>query len=266
MVCNHSIKYMVKEAIGIIDAGFEGLNILFTLSKNLKHERFIYMNDIKNYPYINLSEEEVLDIIKKNIDLLIDRGIKLLIVASDTIVEYASEYLTTLSVPVLNIVNTLIDYVNVNYEQKNMVLFAKSEIIEANIYQKFFKYNRLYNIPSNDLEEIINQKMVKTSESFSQTLETFKALLRKDIDVIITSSPYLINLKTEITEYLTVNEITDVGEIFANKIKDEFYNLNEKGRSSRLVISNIPKKEFMKHAYWVKEKYQYENLEVKKQK
>ena len=257
---------MIKDAIGILDMGIESFNILSTLSQEFKYERFVYINDLKNYPYEGKKEEDILAYVKANVEVLLKEGIKLLIVSSDTIIEYCSDYLSSLKIPTLQLVSTLIDYVNQNYEQKNIVLLAKNAIIEANLYQKNFKYNHLYNIACDDLENIINSKLIKTSKSFSKTKETFKSVIKRDVNIVVTSSPYLLNLKTEILEYLKIDEITDLGEIFAQKIREQKLPLYDKGKGKITIISNIEKKEFKIRTYWSKLKYQYLYLNKEEQK
>ncbi|MCK9471158.1 MAG: hypothetical protein M0Q88_05325 [Bacilli bacterium] len=257
---------MIKNAIGIIDSGVEGFNILDTLTKKFKHENFIYINDLKHYPYFNMTETEALEVIKSNVERLMDLEVKLILVVSDVIVDLAKDYFASLSVPVFDVVSLLIDYINENYEQKNIALFGLNEVLEANLYQKNFKYNRLYNIPSNELEELIMNKGLKTSKSFLKTKETFKQLKGKGLDVIIASSPYLILLKTEIEEFLSFNEITDFGEIVANKIHNEFMDLNIKGRGKVTVLGNIDKSKFFHMTSWTTFKYKYNDLDKKNRK
>jgi len=252
---------MNKDAIGILDMGVESFNILESLLRNFKHERFIYMNDLKHQPYWERTEQEVLDLIKANVERLMQENIKLLIVVSDVIIEYASEYFEKLTIPTINLVQSLIDYVNINYEQKNMILLAKSEIIDANLYQRNFKYNRLYNIASDDLENLIHQKMIKTSKSFSTVKETFKSISKKEFSIIITSSPFITNLKTEFTEYLKFGELTDVGEILSIKMKEDFSFFCEKGKKELIVLINTSKKIFKERTYWSDLKYKVEFYE-----
>lgn len=257
---------MVKDAIGILDNGLEGFSILETLTEKFKNENFIYLNDLVHNPYFNMPEDDALNLIKANIKKLKDLNIKLLIVSSDIVVDASKEYLDELNIPVLDIVSIYIDYINENYEQKNIGLFGKTQIIEANLYQKNFKYNRLYNISSDELEELIVNNGLKTSQSFIKTKEAFKQIKGKDLDVLIASSPYLITLKTEITEFTNFNEMTDFGEILANKILTEFMDLNVKGRGKVFVYSNVEKSKFKKMTSWSNIKYKYIDLDKRKRR
>lgn len=252
---------MVKDAIGIIDLGLEGFSVAKTFAQLFKREHIIYQNDLRHNSYLNITENEVQEIVKSGIQNLLANNIKLLVVASDLIVDLVPRALEGLSIPVVNLVQVLIDYLNSRYEQKNIVLLAKNEILQANLYQKNIKYNRLYNIPCNELEAVIDDRMIKTSRSFYTIREHFKSLLKKEIDVIVTSSPYLINLRTEMAEYVKFEEITDVGMILAEKIKNEnLISFNEKGKGRFTVRSHLPKKEFAKRIYWAECKYRYQEI------
>ncbi len=257
---------MIKKAIGILDSGFGGTFILEELAKYYKNERFIYLNDLKHYPFYNRPEGDALNIIKSHIDLLLKEDIKLLIVLSDIIVDIAFDYLQEFNIQVINIVDLLINYVNKNYENKNICLFGKTEVIEANLYQKNFKYNRLYNIPSEDLELFILQKQTKTSQSFKAVQVAFNQVRKRSIDCIVASSPYLIELNTELKEHLEFNEITNLKDIIIEDINERRYFLNPKGRGSINILSNLEKKEFSKLIKFKKLKYDYIDIEYDQRK
>ena len=248
---------MIKKPIGIIDSGVIGFNILEDLSRKFKNEKLIYINDLKNSKYYNMPEDTARELIINNIKKLFLADIKLLIVASDVVYEIAEDYLNSLKIPVFDIVNILIDYTQEKFEQKNIILAAKTEILEANIYQKNFKYNRLYNIPSEELEKLILDNKLKTSESFSKTKEIFKPLINRNLDVIVASSPFLIKLETELREILEFDEITNFGELVIRKIIANFFSLNLKGRGSIVVMSNVSKQKFKDYTKWQELKYKY---------
>lgn len=253
---------MIKNPIGILDSGFEGLTVVEKMTKGLKNEDIIYINDCENYPYEGKATADIVSYVQKNVEFLLTQNIKLLVVVSDVIVEYCSDYLSTLSIPVLNSVNAIIDYVHNKYEQKNLALFARNDILESNIYQKNFKYNRLYNIPSDDIEALINQNEIKTSASFAAINEATKVINKRSVDVIIPSSPFLIKLKTEFTEYLEYTEIIDIGSIICRKIEEMELPLYDKKKGNLYCYSILQKAEFVKRSKWLDAKYKY--IKIKK--
>ena len=245
----------MNDTIYILDVGLSGLNVFTTLSKTFPKETFIYQNNLKYYPYSERPESEIKQLVAADINQAIESKPAFLIIVSDIIIEHGEELLQEIKIPFILIDDIIVDYVNTNYEQKNMLLLARKEIIDANLYQKRFIYDRLYSIASDDLGRLIERKMTKTSESFQVTSKTLLNVIKKDIDVIITSSPYLINLRTEIREYVDFSMITDIGTIIANKLNTILKDRTEKRRGERIVKSSVPSKSFKEKAYWCDVKY-----------
>ena len=248
-----------KKLIGILDGGLEGINIFNRLVKDYPYERFIYINDLDNYPYEGKEEKVILNAIKKNTETLINLGVELILVVNNSIVEYGSEYFATLDKKVLKFSDFVIDYVNENYEHKNVGLLAKEYIIKANIYQKNIRYNHLYSIPSDELDNIILNKEVKTAKSFKVVKETFENTKSKDFNILIVSDSYLNNLRIEFAEYLKCDEIMDLSMIVSRKMKDHLVN-EGKFKKKGIVLTNLAKKEFLKKAYWLEEKVKFQKL------
>ena len=75
----------MKNPIGIIDSGVGGLSIASVLAKKLPKESIIYLADSKNCPYGDKSGEEVYKLSRKMVDYLVNKNIKLLVIACNTI-------------------------------------------------------------------------------------------------------------------------------------------------------------------------------------
>jgi glutamate racemase len=255
---------MNKDAIGIIDVGMESFFLLPALSKAFKRERFVYINDLKNEPYEGKTPDAIMSCVQKNIMRLQEQNIKLLIVGSDVIWEYCQTYLQTLKIPIINIVDTLINYVNEKFEQKNICLLAKNSVLEANLYQKNIKYNHLYSLPSDELEAIINNNMTKTTKAFYTAKVVLLQSIKKDVDVVITSSPFLNLMKIEIEEYLKGAEITNVADIWIENIKASGISFHDKKRGGIVVVGNVDKKTFKQAIVGKEFSFQYRNQEEQK--
>lgn len=75
----------VKEgAIGVFDSGIGGLTVLKELITRLPGESFIYFGDTARVPYGTKSPETVVKFSRENISFLLDRGVKLVVVACNT--------------------------------------------------------------------------------------------------------------------------------------------------------------------------------------
>lgn len=249
---------MKKHPIGILDLGLNNISILNKFASEFEFEDFIYVNDFEVPKYEGLEVSLIEERIKKNVDFLLAKEVKLIVVVSNTIVEYYKQYFDEIPVPVINVVDTIIQYVNDNYEHKNMVFLAQDDIMKANMYQKNFRYNHLYNIVSDRLLEIVKLNRVKTAESFMATKEALKVLSKKDVDIIIPANVNLMLLSTEINEYIRDTDILELSKLFTEKVKAALLaieNFYQKGKG-KIWIGLLPANQVMgfRHLLNVKHK------------
>lgn len=85
---------MAKEAaIGIFDSGVGGLTVLQQIARLLPREILVYLGDTARYPYGSKSPEVVTQYACENSDFLMERGLKMLVVACNTASAVALETL-----------------------------------------------------------------------------------------------------------------------------------------------------------------------------
>jgi len=79
------IPAVVKEAaIGIFDSGVGGLTVLQQIARLLPRELLVYLGDTARYPYGSKSAAVVTQYACENTDFLMERGLKMLVVACNT--------------------------------------------------------------------------------------------------------------------------------------------------------------------------------------
>jgi glutamate racemase len=92
-------------AIGIFDSGVGGLTVLHQVARLLPRELLLYLGDTARYPYGNKSPEVVTRYSCENADFLMERGLKMLVVACNTASSVALEALRRrYPVPVLGVI------------------------------------------------------------------------------------------------------------------------------------------------------------------
>jgi glutamate racemase len=70
--------------IGVFDSGVGGLTVLRALQKKLPHESFLYLGDTARLPYGTKSPETINRYVLQASSVLIERGIKFLVIACNT--------------------------------------------------------------------------------------------------------------------------------------------------------------------------------------
>lgn len=84
---------MNNAPIGFFDSGIGGVSIWKEVQKLLPNESTIYLADSKNAPYGEKSPQEITQLCKKNTEILLKKGCKLIIVACNTATTNAIDYL-----------------------------------------------------------------------------------------------------------------------------------------------------------------------------
>lgn len=85
--------YAREQSIGVFDSGVGGLTVLKALIHALPDESFIYLADTARLPYGTKSADSIRRYTLQCTRLLIDKGIKLLVVACNTASSVALDYL-----------------------------------------------------------------------------------------------------------------------------------------------------------------------------
>jgi glutamate racemase len=91
--------------LGVFDSGLGGLTVAAALRRALPNERIVYLGDTARVPYGTRSAETVVRYARGCARLLIERGVKALIIACNTVSAVAVEILRAeLDLPVLGVV------------------------------------------------------------------------------------------------------------------------------------------------------------------
>ena len=79
--------------IGIFDSGIGGITICNEIIRLLPNENIVYLADSKHAPYGGRTTKEIISLSIKNVDFLINKGCKIIIVACNTATTNAIEVL-----------------------------------------------------------------------------------------------------------------------------------------------------------------------------
>src|SRR5205085_11875230 len=92
-------------AIGIFDSGVDGLTVLYALLDAFPGEHLVYLGDTGRYPYGTKSADTVTRYSVENVEFLIAKGVKLLVVACNTASAVALDTLEArFAVPIVGVI------------------------------------------------------------------------------------------------------------------------------------------------------------------
>lgn len=95
-----------EKAIGIFDSGIGGLTVLQQIARLLPHETLVYLGDTARSPYGTKSPDVVRVYSCENTDFLLERGLKMLVVACNTASAIALDVLRErYEIPVIGVID-----------------------------------------------------------------------------------------------------------------------------------------------------------------
>lgn len=229
---------VLNKNIGVLDLNIDNIYFLNALREKFINDNIHYINDMSITNVDEMTNDDINKSINNAINYLITKNIDVLIVVSDSIVEFCEEQINNLSIPVINIVDETIKYVNENYEHKNIGFLSTTSVIEANIYQKNFEYNHLYNMHGDELKLLIRNQLVKTTETFQEVKNVIATIYKKDVDVLVPSLINYLTVYTEINEFIKDLDILPVDNILCDATQNLLYKeeaLPEKGKGKTFI-------------------------------
>ncbi|SET43467.1 glutamate racemase [Oceanobacillus limi] len=125
----------MNKPIGVIDSGVGGLTVVHELMRQLPKEKLIYLGDTQRCPYGPRSESEVVEFTWEMVDYLLEKDVKMIIVACNTATAYTLQDLQrNLNIPVLGVIQPGARAA-INFTQSNHVGIIGTEgTIKSNAY------------------------------------------------------------------------------------------------------------------------------------
>lgn len=127
--------------IGVFDSGVGGLTVLRSLEKLLPQESFIYLGDMARLPYGVKSPDIITRYTQQAAQFLINKGIKLLVIACNTA---SSMALTTLQtdyreIPIVGVLEPGAKAASLATKNGQIAVIATEATVKAGGYQKAIK-------------------------------------------------------------------------------------------------------------------------------
>ena len=101
-----SNKNLQDKPIGVFDSGIGGLTVVRSIMKHLPHENIVYFGDTARVPYGPKSAEVVRQYAAQDTKFLAEKGVKMIVVACNTVSSVALEIVQKNSrVPVIGVID-----------------------------------------------------------------------------------------------------------------------------------------------------------------
>lgn len=247
---------MNNKAIGIFDSGVGGLTVLAEIRRILPNENIIYLGDTKNFPYGNKSEEEIIEFAIKNIQTLIAKQVKVIIIACGTATSQALDVVKEkFNIPIIGIIEPTVEYVK-KQNYKDVGVIATEGTIRSGAWEQKLKEKipdiQVTNKACPMLATIAEEGKAQSAEGkqvIKEYMETFK---ENHIDKIILGCTHYPIYEKIIREELgyeveLINTGVTVSKYLQKYLKESKMENNEKVKKENIYLTK-PEKEFKKIA------------------
>lgn len=225
---------MDKSPIGFFDSGVGGLSVYARFREALPHENTIYFGDLKNLPYGNKSQEELIGFARNILNFFKSKNVKAVLIACNTSSALAydkikDEYDFRIY-PIIQSCAKVISAMNF----KRLGVFATQGTVNSGAYKReIMKYNS-----DIDILEIACPNWVSIVEGVNNNINPefdiefhIKEMMKFMPDKIIlgcTHYPYLMNI---IKKYAPEELFIDPAKLFVNYVKNDLDGIFNKGIS-----------------------------------
>ncbi|HEU4346131.1 MAG TPA: glutamate racemase [Candidatus Binatia bacterium] len=129
-----------EDAIGLFDSGIGGLTVLQQIAEALPRENTVYLGDTARAPYGTKSVETVLRYSFENTAFLVEKGVKIVVVACNTSTAIALEALKQeYSVPVIGVIGPGVKRALAVTKNKKIGVIGTEATIQSGAYTRALK-------------------------------------------------------------------------------------------------------------------------------
>lgn len=230
--------------IGVFDSGIGGLSVLEELEKVLPNEDFYYYGDSINNPYGEKSDQELLEITSHIVDVLKDKGAKLIVIACNTATtrvmkklrEKYPEMIFVGTVPAIKVAS--------DHDSKNTLVMATEATTHSLRTAELIRDNKrkdqnIYLVSCPGLANAIETKNEEKIKNILQ--ETFLPYKDKNIDTIVLGCTHYPFIKKEILEEMPGVKLVDGSHGVSMETKRQLREndlLNENVHKRKIIIYN----------------------------
>ena len=237
-----------KKPIGLFDSGVGGTSIWKEVHALLPNESTIYLADSKNAPYGQKTQEEIIELSKKNTEFLLENNCKLIIVACNTATTNAIKVLrATYDIPFIGIEPAIKPAALHSKTQKIGILATQGTLNSELFHQTVALYSDVKVVEQIgfDLVTLIENGEMHSKRMTQLLNDYLLPMVAEDIDYLVlgcTHYPYLI---PQIKKIIPKNiKIIDSGEAVAKQTKhileiNQLFNTTKDAKQT-FYINNPP--------------------------
>ena len=214
---------MDNRPIGMFDSGVGGMTVFKEITNLLPNENITYIGDTASFPYGSKSKETIIELSKKQVENLIQKDAKLIVIACGTATSQALEEMKKMfNIPIIGIIEPTVKYIKEN-KYKNVGVIGTTGTIRSKGWQRAIE-NEIPNCNVQSKACALLASMAEEGWTNNEVAEyTVKEYMKvfKNVDKLILGCTHYPLFYDLMKKYLPKRtEIIDVGEELALYLKE----------------------------------------------
>lgn len=193
-------------SLGLFDSGVGGLTVVRAVQDLLPGEDVIYLGDTARLPYGSKSPETIRQFAAEDVDFLLGKGVKAIVVACNTATAHAlPEFWKNCPVPIMGVIAPGVEAALANPDADRIGIIATRGTISSHAYQHELATRKrglmIHGIATPLLVPLIEENWISEDVTKEILRKYLEPLMAKGIDTLMlacTHYPLLIPLLTEI--------------------------------------------------------------------
>jgi glutamate racemase len=197
----------VKEAaLGLFDSGVGGLTVVRAVRDLLPAEDVVYLGDTARLPYGSKSPETIRRFAAEDVDFLLSKGVKAIVVACNTATAHAlPDFWKNCPVPIMGVIEPGVEAALADADADRIGIIATRGTIGSHAYQHALATRKrglmIHGIATPLLVPLIEEDWISENVTKEVLRKYLEPLMEKGIDTLMlacTHYPLLIPLLTDI--------------------------------------------------------------------
>jgi glutamate racemase len=223
----------VEAPIGVFDSGLGGLSVMQQVRALLPAEDFVYFADSAHCPYGTKTPEQIQQRCYTITEELVERGVKLLILACNTACAVAlPELRERFSVPIVGLEPAVKPAATLSQTRRIAVLATPRTVVSdrlANLIRNHAGTVLVQTVPAPGLVDLVESGKTDGPEVEAVLKPILAPLLTWGIDVIVLGCTHYPFLRSAIERITGTNvRIVDSGEAIARRVQDVLITIGER--------------------------------------
>ena len=228
--------------IGILDSGLGGLSVLNEIQMLLPHESLIYFGDSAWCPYGTKTYPEIQERVSIIVDLLIERGAEIIVIACNSATIACVEHLRSVyPIPIIGMEPGVKPAAQIT-ETGNIGVFATEASLAGEKFHRLLSSHakgvKVITQPCPDFVTLVERGILEGLEVEKAIHQYMRPLIAENVDTVVLGCTHYPFLKMSLLKLYPNLKVIDTGQAVARQVQRKLHLSKEKLNTPHLIITS----------------------------